>query len=66
MLKEFVCWLSSPGKYHDVPLYIGDDVMVKLKKRFIRGKIGHKGRCYVVRCPRITVPVIMITRLMPV
>ena len=34
--KQFICWL---GRYNETPLYQGDSVMYKLKKRWIKGSI---------------------------
>ncbi len=53
--KPFVCWLSSPGKYHDVALCIGDPVEVKLDDgTWVRGKFGYRKNNgmypYVVKC----------------
>ena len=55
--KPFVCWISSPGKYHDVALHIGDMVGVKdTDGSVIVGKFGCKRRGgfpYVVRCGKV-------------
>ncbi len=41
--KPFFCWLSSPGKYHDVALHIGDEVELRLSGgNWIQGKFGCK------------------------
>lgn len=43
--KPFICWLSTPGNYHDVALHIGDEVEYKSKDGWVRAKIGTKKGC---------------------
>lgn len=39
--KPFVCWISNPGRYHDVALHIGDAVEVKTSTgEWVVGKFG--------------------------
>jgi hypothetical protein len=39
--KPFACWISSPGKYRDVALHIGDEVELRLPSgNWIQGKFG--------------------------
>jgi len=37
--RAFICWLDFEGRPNDVPLYQGDQVMFRLKKRWLRGTI---------------------------
>ncbi len=70
--NPFVCRLSSPGKYRDVDLYIGDVVDLQLDNgTVVRGKIGcqRKPRLlfpYFVKVGKIRYPAELIFKLMPV
>ncbi len=69
--KPFVCWLSGQGRYHDVALYIGDEVELKLDSdEWVRGKFGHRKNNgifpYVVKCGKLERRVALIHKLRPV
>ena len=61
--KPFIFWLDYGGVKNDVPLYVGDEVYVKDKNVWKRGKIGYKGDWLVVRCGKKIVHVYMRTQL---
>jgi hypothetical protein len=64
--KPFICWLDHNGRHHDVPLYQGDSVMFRPKKRWILGTIHYgKGRYMFFHRSR-KFCVILITDLKPV
>ncbi|KKL25907.1 hypothetical protein LCGC14_2400610 [marine sediment metagenome] len=65
--KPFICWLSTPGHYHDVALRIGDEVEYKLEKgSWVKGKFGTKNGWYVVRFGREVKQVFFTTQLRPI
>ncbi len=53
--KPFICWLSSPGKHHDVALHIGDECEYHAASgEWVRAKIGtlRQSGAYVARWGR--------------
>ena len=69
--KPFVCWLSSPGRYHDVALLIGDTVELQLDSgEWVRGKFGYRKKNgvfpYVVRCGKVEHQAALTFKLRPV
>lgn len=77
--KPFVCWLSSPGKYWDVALCIGDEVEFRVEyervghkiinSKWIRGKFGcHRTGVlpYFIRCKNKQYQVGLIFNLRPI
>lgn len=56
--KPFVCWISNPGRYHDVALHIGDQVEIEISKgQWVQGKFGCSRKKkifpYFVQCGKI-------------
>ena len=47
--RAFICWLDFEGSPNDVPLYQGDKVMFRLKKRFLQGTIHCRKGLYKFR-----------------
>ena len=66
--KPFICWISSPGHYHDVACYIGDEIEFNnVGKEWVRAKVGCKrsGR-YVARYGKNEDTVWFTTQLRPI
>jgi len=64
--KPFICWLDNEGRHHDVPIYQGDSVMFRLKKRWVKGTIHYSRGKYVFRHLTREFCVCFITSLRPV
>ena len=66
--KPFICWLSTEGNYHDVGLYVGDEVMFDSgEDGWVQGKIGYtRGGVPVVRVGKTVYRVYMKCSLRPV
>lgn len=67
--KPFVCWLSSPGKYHDVALHIGDECEFHASSgEWVRAKIGtlRKSGMYVARWGKHVEKTWMLIALRPI
>ncbi len=65
--KPFICWLSSPGKHHDVALHIGDECEFKTKDgKWVRAKIGTSKGTYVARWGKNMEIVWMLCSLRPI
>jgi|GEM_PF-5227555 len=66
--KPFICWLSTPGHFHDVALHVGDEVEFDNQDgTWISGRIGRDraSGCYMFRHGNQKKIVWMITQLRP-
>lgn len=68
--KPFICWLSSPGKHHDVALRIGDECEYHdlTTDKWVRARIGtqRKSCLYVARFNKRVEHIFMMCSLRPI